>query len=121
MPDRTRFTLDGQSEEYGKGRTVLEVVRKYVGQHPEATFDEVRQVFPDDLQGTYHQFSTDGRCVIKRLKDVKDEKRFHVEEKDRIEIMGEPVVVSREWNIENFNNFIEKARELGFEIEKVVN
>lgn len=118
MPDRTKFWFNGQK--YGKGRLVLEVVRKYVEQHPDARFEQVRQTFPDELQETESQFSTDGRCVIKKLEDVTDQKRFHMREEDQIEVMGEPVVVSREWNVQNFQKFVEKAHELGFEIEKVV-
>jgi len=117
MRDLRRYKFNGQ--ECGKGRIVLEVVRKYVEQHPEAGFEELKRTFPDDLQktGAAAQFSTDGQCVIKRRKDVTDEKRFHMNKKDQIELMGEQVVVSREWNINNIQNFITKAYDLGFEIE----
>jgi hypothetical protein len=118
MPDRTKFIFNRQ--EYGKGRLVLEVVRKYVAQHPEARYEDVRQTFPDGLQKTESQFSTDGRCVIRRRKDVTDQKRYHMKKEDQIEVMGEAVVVSREWNVLNIQAFIDRARQLGFEIEKVV-
>lgn len=117
MPDRTKYMFNGYKS--GKGRIVLQVVRRYIEQHPEAGFDDIRQVFPDELQKTSSvQFSADGMCVVKRLNDVTDKKRFHLNEEDQLQAKGEKIVVSREWNVINFKQFIIRARQLGFEISR---
>ncbi|MBI5100791.1 MAG: hypothetical protein HZB33_02980 [Nitrospirae bacterium] len=118
MPDRTKYKVDG-SRPYGKGQLVLEIVRKYLEQHPNARFEEVLNAFPDKLQRSGSQFDNDGQCVIKRLRDIVHERRYHMNADDQLLIMGESVVISREWNTENIQNLISRARELGFEIERV--
>ena len=119
MPDRSKFMFNGKP--YGKGHVVLEVVRKYVEQHPDVSFEALRQIFPDDLQKAKSptQFSSYGRCVIRRLNDVAEEKRFHMKAEDQIGVRSKAVVVSREWNVHNFRKFLEEAQKLGLKIEKI--
>ena len=47
--DKTKYIIDGRT--CLKNRLVLEVVKKYVSEHSGITFDELRDVFYDKLQG----------------------------------------------------------------------
>lgn len=49
---RAVFSLNGGTP-MSKRASVLAVVRKYVSEHPEATFESIKNVFPDSLQGSY--------------------------------------------------------------------
>jgi hypothetical protein len=118
MPDTTKYLFNGQK--HGKGRLVLAVVREYVEQHQNAVFAEIRDIFPDKLQQERSsQFSSDGQCVVKRREEVNDSKRFHMKVEDQLVCNGEILVVSREWNVINIENFLTKARDLGFDIKKL--
>jgi len=120
MRDKTKRSFNGV--EYGKGRLVLAVVREYAREHPDSGFVEIRAVFPDSLQQQQSpQFSSDGQCVVKKLSDVTDSRRFHMDQSDQIVCSGGTLVVSREWNIVNIEHFLAKARGLGFHIKKLTN
>jgi len=119
MPDLTKYKTTILTD--GKGRTVLFVVRNYVLKNPGITYEKLKDVFPDKLQTkTESQFSKHGRCVVDRFRDDdKFKERFHVGEADQIDLNGERVVVSREWNAENIMEFIKHCRTLGIMIEPV--
>lgn len=48
--DRTKFIYNGKK--YNKGRVVLEVIKDYVTKHRSGSFSELKEVFPDKLQGS---------------------------------------------------------------------
>lgn len=54
-----------------------------------------------------------------KIEDIseKDKKRFFLNEEDIIYLADTKIAVSREWNRENIQNFINKAGMLGFGIE----
>ena len=115
--DYTKYIF--QNKICGKGRLVLEVIKEFVRNNPEITFQKLLEEFPNALQeDTRIQFS-DKRVVIAKLGNIseKDLKRFHLETEDIICLIDAKVVVSREWNLENIKSFIDKAMTLGFDIE----
>ncbi len=112
--DYTQYRFDGQV--VGKGRLVLLLVQRFVADHPDAAFDELRGAFPDNLQAeSPTQFSTQ-RKVVARFGEVEDSerRRFFVGAEDRIAVGQDVVVVSREWNITNIRSVLARAVELGY-------
>ena len=51
--DTSKFSLDDGVNYFGKGKFVREVVAAYLSAHPSITFEQLEQVFPDELQGSY--------------------------------------------------------------------
>ena len=84
--------------------------------HQNITLNELKIAFPKHLQGgtgvvdTYEYF---------KLKYVDPNKRCFAKDNDIINLNGEKVVVCSQWGTSNINNFIKKAKELGFEIKKI--
>ena len=113
--DYSQYSLDGQ-QPYGKGPLVLAVVKAYIEKHPNITLKELQTVFPKYLQGgtgvveTYEYF---------KLKYADPKKRCFANNNDLINLKGEKIAVCSQWGISNINDFIEKARKLGFDIKRV--
>ena len=102
---------------YGKSRLVQAVVRDYVtNKNPGITFEELKkEIFPDKLQGSIGVVNHLGR-VEYRYKH-KTDKRHFVKEKDQI-AADETIVVCTQWGKGNIQQFIERARSLGYEIDE---
>ena len=117
--DFSRYVFMG--EELGKSRLVLRVVKTYVDEHPMISFKELKDAFPDSLQGS-------SLGVVKLLDEVPDKyrgiggvKRYFVDE-DKNEIIhlnsGEKVAVCTQVGISNIDEFIIQTKlKLGYEIE----
>lgn len=93
---------------YGKNRLVLAVVKKYVEENPNITFEILKSVF-NKLKGS--------QDIVKKLDDVKDKKRFFVNDNEAINIVDEKIVVSNQWDKNNITGFISQAEKLGYQIE----
>lgn len=107
--DKTKYVIDGRT--CLKNRLVLEVVNKYVHEHPSITFEELQQVFFDKLQGSFG--------VVRKRTGVEQQKRirYFFKEEDIVFLAdGTAVVVSNQWGKDNIKSFIVLARSLGYEI-----
>ena len=107
-----------------KNQIVLEIIKKYVQNHKNITYEGLKQIFPDNLQGSIGvlkneqdiiQWENDGRME-------KRDKRFFSELKDLIILKNDKVYVCNQWgdskNNPNFQPFIKYAREkLNFNIQ----
>lgn len=94
---RTMYSLNG-SAPYAKNRAVLEAVRLFLQQFPDASFEEVSEMFPASLQGSYG--------VVRSINDIKQRSQNNKTESDRwflepVEILtahdGVRFAVSSEW------------------------
>ena len=110
---RQKYLFNGVA--LGKGPVVWEVVNSYVIQHPEITFDELQQIFPDDAarpgfakmlrrEDEVSQDDWDGRRFNKRMIILDD---------------GTTVAVSTQWTPANFENFCKYARRVGLIIDEL--
>ena len=114
--DFSKYIFEGNT--YGKSRLVLAVVKKYVEEHHPATFDELREAFPDAIQGSLG--------VVRRIEDVSDKykgiggvKRYFVDDVIHL-ASGEQVIVCTQFGAPNTEKFVEHAvNKLGYSIEKV--
>ena len=104
--DKTRYVFDGRV--CLKNKLVLEVVRRYVSEHPQVSFEELRTVFCD-------KFNTYGVVRIRSEIDPKKQIRYFYNDKITLGDNTE-VVVSNQWSKLLIEDFIELARSLGYEI-----
>ena len=89
--------------------SVLAVVTKYVEEFKPSTFDELKDAFPDALQGSFG--------VVRRIDDVSDKykgigggKRYFVNESEIISLPScEQVIVCTQWGASNTEKFVEYA------------
>jgi len=110
--DHTQYRF--KDKFYGKGRLVLAVLNDFVENNPQCSYNEIESIFYKELQGSVG--------VIGKYEDVieKYEKTEHKRHflNDSISLNnGERFVVSTEWGTTNIGKFIEKAKELGYNIE----
>ena len=88
-----KYAVNGKGR-YGKARMVEAVIKEYIAQHPSATIDELKSVFPDHLNPL---------CVIKSFAEgVRDPKRYYVGELPN----GDKFYISAGWG-PNINTFID--------------
>ena len=114
--DYTKYDFNGES--LGKGKLVLEVVRQYVKDNPEATYAELERIFPKRLRGSVKK-----RPGVFSKKEVADQiysegsrKRHFLNPEDIIQLSDGPIAVSNQWGIKNIDKFIEAATQLGYKI-----
>ncbi len=121
------YFVDGKGNEdrgnngkgFGRGRLVYAIVKNYIKQNPQLSFEDLQKKFPDKLQGK--------RCVIKTLEDANAAydcakfKAAHGESYDYyfrgpddiIKLSNNEkteIVVSYDWEIAKFNNFLEHCK-----------
>lgn len=118
--DYCKYTINGAEELYGKGRLVLEVIRRYVVGHPEVTFEGLRKEFPASLRGIK---SKGWGCFAwlsdaQRIAEETQFKRHFLKTSEIIHLKEGAIAVSTQWGIGNIDNFINNARRLEFNVKK---
>lgn len=111
--DRTKYAIDGGSP-LNKRRFVLEVVRKYVDEHPGVTIDELERVFPSHLSNSpLNGVVRSYESVVNRMKTQPDLKnRFLLEPEELITLSdGTKVTVYNQWG-HAFSQFLELAQKM---------
>lgn len=116
---RAMYSLNGGIA-FCKNRSVLNVVRQFLSQISNASFKDVCDFFPRELQGSYG--------VVRSIEDIKQRGKTNKTEKDRWFLEPEEILtaadgirfaVSNEWG-DNFANFQKHvANNLGWELKEV--
>ncbi|MBF0620631.1 MAG: hypothetical protein HQL54_01760 [Magnetococcales bacterium] len=103
---------------YGKGRLVLAVISQYVKENPNISHDSLKGIFSDSIQAsTNMQFSgKEDQVVFKRLEKIHraSYKYYFMKDYELISLCDCKIAVSREWNRENIQVFIEVAKKNGY-------
>ena len=110
--DKTKYVFDGRT--CLKNRLVLEVVKKYVSEHPGITFDELQSVFYDKLQGSFG--------VVRPISQIKPQQqiRYFYKVADILTLSdGTEIVISNQWGKDNIKAFLVLAKSLGYEIYEI--
>lgn len=114
--DYAKYLLNGHpvSSTGGKGPLVRDVIRLYVKQNPSVTFKKLKDIFPDEITKLkWGVIDTYDNAVKINAKEPID--RFN--EKDTINLNnGERIAVCNQWKPKNIAIFINRAKELGFDI-----
>lgn len=116
---RAMYSLNG-GVAFCKNRSVLNTVRQFLAQMPSATFRDVCDFFPRELQGSYG--------VVRSLDEIERRKRQNRTEEDRWFLEPEEILtaadgvrfaVSNEWG-DNFASFQKHVTEqLGWTLEEL--
>lgn len=92
-----------------KNALVFEVIKKYIEDNPNASFEELKKIFPDDLQGNFG--------VIKRVENINPRDHIRYNMKHIFRLKDIEFVVCRVWMITNIEKFILKAKSIGYDIK----
>ncbi len=109
----SKYSLDG-SQYIAANRFVLAVVKSYVSQHPELTFSELKEIFPQELQGSSGVIQS---LDYLKIKNYKGQRFFQDERSILTSADGIKFAVCTQWSYHNTPNFAARARELGFIVE----
>ncbi len=112
--DRTKYVFNGQI--FGKNRLVQAVVKTYVNQHPNISLTELQMIFYKELQGSIGVVYEIEKAKMRGPDYVN---RFFIKNNDVIHLRDANVYVCNQWGISNIDNFLKKARSIGFIIEEV--
>tara|TARA_B100002052_G_C15846809_1_gene582919 strand:+ start:458 stop:1393 length:936 start_codon:yes stop_codon:yes gene_type:complete len=110
--DTTKYNFK-EYKNLGKGRLVLTVVKDYVDNHPDISFDELANVFPPTLQNKNSRYG-----VFAKADEIEEklQVRYFMKENDILELSDTKVAVCSQWGIGNITPFIDKCKSLGLEI-----
>lgn len=121
MPDYTRYDFN-ESKELSKNRLVLEVVCKYVNEHQNISYEELKKVFPDNFGKSNLGIIKNEDEIIEWEKDGRTEtreRRFFSDINEITSFNNQKLYVSSQWGGERFDRFLNYAKnELGYNIEK---
>lgn len=110
--DRRGYEFNG--EVYGKGPLVLAVIRHHVENNPDINYNKLKSAFPDELLKSYG--------IFKRLDQAqeasKKRKRYFLKETQLVSVGDCKVAVCNQFTSSNIGAFLEKAREMGYEIKE---
>ena len=112
--DKTRYSLDGVT--YLKNRFVWAVVQKYVSEHRNITFEELRAVFGDRNQGSKFGVVQNKESEIVKKNPIR---YFVKKESDIIEIADCEIVICNNWSKDTVTNIFDIAVKLGYSVKKV--
>ena len=111
--DYTQYSFEG--EKYGKGKLVLAVIKKYVSREPSTSYAELREIFPNDCQGSQGVFVT--KSEAEAIYEKGGRKRHFINADEIIQLSDSKIAVSNQWGVKNIGNFIDRAKAKGFAIE----
>ena len=111
--DVSRYLFNGNV--YLKNRLVLAVVQKYVKAHETLTCNQLKHVFEKSLQGSIGVVEH-VEVAVRRLDTAV---RFFTKEEEVLHLADGDMYVCSQWGIINIPNFLARAKQLGFNIEKI--
>ncbi len=103
--DTTKYMFNGET--FGKGRLVLNVVKRHVELHPSISYSELEKIFPKSCQGSRGVFD-----IIEKANDIYTKSGRHrhfLKPEELIELSDCTIAVSSQWGVGNINNFIAQA------------
>lgn len=115
MPrDFSKYSFNG--ELHTKGRLVLAVVKAYI-QKKQPTLQQLREVFPKALQGSFGVFFTEQEYNARKQSSNDQSERFFSGTEERLTTSdGEQILICTEWGKENVTQFVNHCNALGYEI-----
>lgn len=111
--DNSKYKFNG--EEYGKGPLVRAVIAKYIADHPDTTYKQLKEVFPDTLMKRFGVFASETEA--KKLSGNKP--RYFLKPEQLIKIKGqkEPLAVCNQWTAGLMVNFLNVCKGLSYKIK----
>lgn len=110
--DRSKYTFNGTGK-YGKSKLGHTIVDKYLSQHKNLTFDQIKKTFPDSM---LNDVPGPG-LIVKEGVDLGSYSRYYktgYTSSDNIKYL-----IYKQWTIGNIQNIIEFAKKQGWSVEKL--
>lgn len=111
--DYSKFIFNGL--EYNKGRLVNAVVRHYVENNPLTSFAQLKEKFPDSIQGSLGVFDTKEKALD--IFQRSGRKRHCINPDEEIELIDGLICTCTQWHPENIKAFLNQANNLGLKVE----
>ena len=112
--DKTKYLFNGQ--EFGKRQLVLAVIKSYVATHGIKASAELKQIFPDRLQGSLGVI----REVTSAEQYDKATNRYFFGDDEVLKLEDGDFAVCKEWEKKNIDRFIKAAVKAGEIIETII-
>lgn len=109
--DSTKYKFNNHPR-LAKNRLVLEVIKQYVGNNQNLSFQDLEAKFPKSLQHGHGSYGVFDRYEVAKIR----EDRFFTKEEELIQLSDTRIAVCTEWGVVNIGKFIKQARKLGFTI-----
>ncbi|MGK0389274.1 MAG: hypothetical protein ACI94Y_002014, partial [Maribacter sp.] len=109
--DYTKYTVEGLGEKLNKRQLVFTIVKDWASKN-KPSLEDIQATFPEETQGS--------KGFIVKKSEVKDDKRFNMDEPLSIK-NGTQVVVSNQWGTKNIAAFLGLAEKLGYNVTAVGN
>lgn len=112
--NNTQYVFNGKV--LGKGPLVHALVAKYVEDHPETTFEQLKEIFPDTMMKRFGVFAKE-----QDAKDLSGKvNRYFLKPEQFIKLKdsGEPIAVCNQWTSALLAPFLEIATNLGYSISE---
>ena len=109
--DYTKFKFNGK--ELTKRRLVLEVVRQYVADNPNVTFEQLEIVFPKQLQGSLGVFLPKADAIERAEKT--GHRRHFIKDSEIIRLGDSEIAVCTQWGSNNIPRAIDVFKKLGYQ------
>lgn len=119
--DRSKYLIGDSRVEYGKGRMVHEVIRRYVEAHPKVTYHELLEIFPKEWRGNLKNGCFVKKSQALRQKEESGYVRHFLKDDDIISLADVEIAVSTQWGAGNINPFIDGvngSKQIGIKIKK---
>lgn len=115
--DTTKFSLDGGKNYFRKGKFVREVVAHFIAQNASLTYEQLTQVFPNTLQGSYGVLRT-LESINNSSHNKKDLKTRYLMADDLILTSADGIrfVVCNQWGEYNFAHILELLKKWNWNI-----
>ncbi len=111
--DMTKYQFLGKV--YNKRQLVLAIVTHYFQTHPNATFDQLRQIFPDTIHNSYGVVA-----LLDSAKARGGARRYFLNEEQLLKTEeGKTIAVCNQWGIGNISPILEIAKSQGYQIEEL--
>lgn len=118
--DNTKYSFDGAGD-LGKGLLAVRIIEKFIAEHPEYTFDQLKETFPDSMMGSNLKLLG----LLVKTKDLENapynyqKKVYGYYKSDRKKTSGDGVefCISNNWNITNIQSIIDFANNQGWEVK----
>jgi hypothetical protein len=108
--DYTKYKLNDCDSLYGKGKLAYAIVETYIKEHPEVSFETLKEVFPNNI------VNRGSISTIAIESEVKEEDRFARYFKDPIKCNGYEIIVCSQWDSRNIDNLLNKAKGLKYSV-----
>jgi hypothetical protein len=112
--DYSKFIFNNQ--EYNKGRLVNAVIREYVNRYPDITYSKLKEAFPDSIQGNAKFGVFTQLDEAQKIFDGWGHKRHYIKPEETIQLTDQTIATCTQWNPLNIKKFVNKANELGMDI-----